>query len=240
MTTLVGHATATSPQQRHRKEAKIPLFIDASALAREPARGDLGRGTVRRRQPGAVRDGRLELPPGADRRRHPARRGRRDRDHRRLPAPRGADPLARRRHQPHRRLLQRRRGDGLVQVCQQGPLGRPRAKAGPRAAGVRPRQAPHRGREAQADLRPRPLHAQPLHAGRDDRQQLVRRPLADRPGDRSDLRPDRRAGDHALRRDAHDRRTDQRGGARADHRGRRPPRRDLRVGCGTFATATPT
>ena len=32
MTSLVGHATATSPQQRHRKEAQIPLFLDASAL----------------------------------------------------------------------------------------------------------------------------------------------------------------------------------------------------------------
>src|SRR5215471_21835369 len=37
MTTLTGHpmATATNPQQRHRKEARIPLFLDASALARE-------------------------------------------------------------------------------------------------------------------------------------------------------------------------------------------------------------
>ncbi len=35
MTSLVGHATATSPRQRHRKEAQIPLFIDASALARD-------------------------------------------------------------------------------------------------------------------------------------------------------------------------------------------------------------
>jgi FAD/FMN-containing dehydrogenase len=35
MTTLVRHATATSPEQRHRKEAQIPLFIDASSLARD-------------------------------------------------------------------------------------------------------------------------------------------------------------------------------------------------------------
>src|ERR1700761_1507419 len=35
MSTLTGHATATNPQERHRKEARIPLFIDASALARE-------------------------------------------------------------------------------------------------------------------------------------------------------------------------------------------------------------
>lgn len=33
MTSLIGHATATNPRQRHRKEAQIPLFIDASALA---------------------------------------------------------------------------------------------------------------------------------------------------------------------------------------------------------------
>ncbi len=35
MSTLTGHSTATNPEQRHRKEAGIPLFIDASALARE-------------------------------------------------------------------------------------------------------------------------------------------------------------------------------------------------------------
>ncbi len=35
MSTATSHATATSPQQRHRKEAQLPLFIDASALARE-------------------------------------------------------------------------------------------------------------------------------------------------------------------------------------------------------------
>ena len=92
MSTLTGHATATNPQQRHRKEARIPLFIDASAPGARPARGDLGRGPVRRRQPGAVRDGRVQLPAGADRSRRAEERRRRDRHHRRLPQPRGADP----------------------------------------------------------------------------------------------------------------------------------------------------
>ena len=229
MSTLTGHATATSPQQRHRKEARLPLFIDASALARD----------LRAAISGEVRfdDGSRALyaTDGSNYRQVPIgvvvpqERGRRDRHHRRLPSPRGADPLARRRHEPHRRLLQRRRRDGLVQVRQQGALGRSRTEARAGAAGVRPRQAPRRGREAWSDLRPGPLDAQPLHAGRDDRQQLVRRPLADRPGNRPDLRPDRRAGDHALRRDPHDRRRHQRRGAGADHPGRRPPRGDLRA-----------
>ena len=73
MSTLTGHATATNPQQRHRKEAGIPLFIDASALAPSCGAAISRRGPVRRRQPGAVRHRRLELPPGADRRRDPAR-----------------------------------------------------------------------------------------------------------------------------------------------------------------------
>ena len=35
MSTATSHSTATSPQQRHRKEMQLPLFIDASAVARE-------------------------------------------------------------------------------------------------------------------------------------------------------------------------------------------------------------
>ncbi len=35
MSSLIGHSSATSQKQRHRKEAQIPLFIDAGELARE-------------------------------------------------------------------------------------------------------------------------------------------------------------------------------------------------------------
>ncbi len=132
------------------------------------------------------------------------------------------------RHEPHRRLLQRRRRHGLLQADAPRPLGRPRQEAGARPAGHGPRHPPGCRREAPPDLRARPLDAQPLHPRRDDRQQLVRRPLAHGPGDRTDLRPGRRARHPALRRHPDDRRRHRRGRARADHPGRGPQGRDLR------------
>ena len=71
-----------------------------------------------------------------------------------------------------------------------------------RAARHRPRSRPRRGRSASPHLRARSGHAQPLHARRDDRQQLVRRPCAD---GRQDRRQRPRARRHAVRRHQDDR-----------------------------------
>src|SRR5262249_52908041 len=60
------------------------------ALAAAP-----GRGPFRRRQPRPLRDRRLELPAGADRRRPAAERPRRGRDRPHPPPPRPAPPVAR-------------------------------------------------------------------------------------------------------------------------------------------------
>ena len=68
---------------------------------------------------------------------------------------------------------------------QQGPLDRPGEEAGAGAAGQVLDVLRDPGREAPPDLRPRPLDAHPQHPRRDDRQQLLRRPLADGPGDRA-------------------------------------------------------
>ena len=106
------------PQQRHRKEVQVPLFIDASALAaelREAIQGEVRFDDGSRALYATDGSNYRQVPIGVV---IPAERRRRDRDHRRLPAPRGADPLARRRHEPDRRLLQRRRRDGLVEVPQ--------------------------------------------------------------------------------------------------------------------------
>ena len=94
-----------------------------------------------------------------------------------------------------------------------------------RRAGHHPRRSSQRGREAHAHLRSRSRHAHPLHARRDDRQQLLRRARAD---GRQDRRQHRRAGDPHVRRRAHARRADERRGARSDHRRGRAARRDLR------------
>ena len=60
------------------------------------------------------------------------------------------------------------------------PRDRPRAPQLARVQpGLRARRPARRGRAARPDLRPRPVDPQPLHARRDDRQQLLRRPLAD-------------------------------------------------------------
>ena len=122
-------------------------------------------------------------------------------------AARRADPLARRRHQPRRPVLQRRRRDGLLQVPATSVLWiDPDGSWRGSQPGCVLDDLRDAGREARPDLRARPVDAQPLHARRHDRQQLVRRPLADRPRDRADLRPRRRAGHPDLRRHADARR----------------------------------
>ena len=77
-------------------------------------------------------------------------------------------------------MRERRGRRRLLQVPQPHPRDRPRAPARAGRARHRPRP-PARGGPGplRADLRPRPVHAQPLHARRDDRQQLLRRALGD-------------------------------------------------------------
>ena len=84
----------------------------------------------------------------------------------------------------------------------------------------------NRRRGAPADVRARSLHAQPLHARRHDRQQLLRHALAAR---RQDGRQRRGAADPALRRHAaHGRRRPATSELAAIIAAGRPPRRDLR------------
>ena len=92
---------------------------------------------------------------------------------------------------------------------------------------------------ARPDLRARSLDPQPLHAGRDDRQQLVRRALGRWPGATADNVA--RAGDRspttALRMRVGRRRADE---LEAIIRRGRPARRDLRAHEARCATATAT
>ena len=116
----------------------------------------------------------------------------------RLPPARRAGAHPRRRHQPGRTVLQRRGGHGLFEVHEPGHRYRSGAKLRPRAARLRPRRAAQRGREVPPDLRSRPGHPQPLHAGRDAGQQLLRHPRARWPAATADNIA--RAGDPDLRR----------------------------------------
>ena len=110
-----------------------------------------------------------------------------------------------------------------------------------RAARLQPRRAPAAGGAARADLRPRSRDAQPQHAGRDDRQQLVRRAL----GDGGSLRPRTAdAAPGAVARRAHLRRRAVHGGKDAGRRARRDHRRAAAAaprstrGCARCAIAT--
>ncbi len=96
-----------------------------------------------------------------------------------LPAPRRAASAARRRHQPGRPVLQRRRRDRLLEVPQPRARDRSRAPPRPRRARLHPRRPARGSREARPDLRPRSRHPRPQHARRHDRQQLLRRAFGD-------------------------------------------------------------
>ncbi len=137
----------------------------------------------------------------ADRRRDPEERGRRAADGAPVPALRRTGPVARRRHQPVRPVLQRRGGDGFFQVPEQCAGDRPpgQDRAGAARRGAR-RPAP-RGRTAGTDLRARSVHAQPQHARRHDRQQFLRPAFGD---GRRDGAQHHRAGRADLRRHPHD------------------------------------
>ena len=234
-TSIDDHRDRDHADQRHRKEVKGPLFIDARPIAAELRRAI--RGEVRFDAGSRA----LYATDGSNYRQVPIG----------VVIPHDIDDViatvavCRRHGAP---ILSRGGGTSLTGGCCNVAVvidwskhlnkvlcDRLRSEAGPGPAGNRARHPPHRGREAWPDVRPRPLDAHAQHPGRDDRQQLVRRPLADGPGDRADVRPGPRARHPALRRHAHDRRRHERRGAGADHpapaagRGRSTPRlKDLR------------
>ncbi|CAM5319586.1 hypothetical protein SRIMM317S_00219 [Streptomyces rimosus subsp. rimosus] len=178
----------------------------------------------RRRQPRRVHDRRVELPPGAHRRGRAAHRGRGRHGRRGLRRTRCAGALPRRRYEPGRAVHQRRRGDRLDQVLPRLGLGRPASTYLRRRTRHRPgRVQPSTGRVRLA-VRPEALDAQPLRAGRHDRQQLLRRVGA---GVRQDGRQRAAAGGPHLRRRPLLGRPHLGRGVRADRRRRRAPRRDL-------------
>ena len=137
------------------------------------------RGALRRRQPRPLRHRRLQLPPGADRRRHPARRRGRGRDGRRSAA------------HSARRCSPRGGGTSLAGQCCNVAVVLDLSKYLNRVARDRPGPQSWRAcsrascsttcatpaERASPHLRPRPRHPQPLHARRHARQQLLRRPL---------------------------------------------------------------
>ena len=149
---------------------------------------------------------------------------------------RRAGAAARRGHQPRRPVLQRRGRARLHEVHEPDPRDRSGQALRARAARRRARFAAQRRRSPSPDVRSRSVDAQPLHARRHDRQQLVRHAFAAR---RQDGRQRRRADDPALRRHATDGRR-RRATAELDAivaRGR-PPRRDLRGAARACAIAT--
>ena len=149
---------------------------------------------------------------------------------------RRAGAAARRRHEPRRPVLQRRGRPRLHEVHEPDPGDRSGPAVRARPAGRRPRHAAEPRREAPADIRSRSVHAQPLHARRDDRQQLVRHALAAR---RQDGRQRRGAARSALRRHRADGGRDERRGARRDRRGRAAAAATSTRRCARFAIGTP-
>ena len=129
-----------------------------------------------------------------------------------------------RRHQPGRAGVQRGGRRRLVQVLPRRRLGRSRGADLRGRARHRARRAQRAAGAAPADVRPEACHARPLHAGRHDRQQLVR-------GHGAGLRQDR--GQRAAARGPHLPRgavlgrADQRRGVGGHRGGRRRPGRDL-------------
>ena len=169
--TLPGEpAPCLKPTPSHRRAGGR-----ARRTGRRAARGGCRRSPVRRAGARDLFDGCLPLPPGADRRRHPPRRGRGRARARGLPQVRRAGHRARRRHQPRRAVLQCLGGHRLLEIHEPYPRARPRRAHGLGGARLRARRPARRGGTAWPDLRPRPLDPQPQHSGRHDRQQLLRR-----------------------------------------------------------------
>ncbi len=186
---------------------------------------------------GAVRHRRLQLPPGAARRRDPEDARRRRRHPPRLPRVRRADRQPRRRHEPLRRDGQLRRGDRPLQVPDRDRRRRPRRRRPSMCeTGVINEQVNEKtGEQIGMIFGPDPSTPLALHDRRQPRQQLVRDPLravaALRPG-AAHLGQRRGAGDRHLRRRALLGRRRRGGPARGDHRGRRAQGRDLRQAAG--------
>ena len=187
MVTTTAATTLTGPVGKQAKPRHLPLFIDADALAAELRKAV--RGEVRfdnGSRAGSATDGSnyrqvpigVVIPANLDDvittvdicRRHD-----------------GTPFVARRRHQPDRRLLQRRGRHRLVEARESGALDFDPAK---QLARVQPGTVLDVLR-AQAEKYQltfdRPLDAHAQHARRDDRQQLLRRPFAHGIRNRADL-----------------------------------------------------
>ena len=146
-----------------------------------------------------VRDGRVELPPGADRRRLAASTTTTWSPRSRVCAEFDAPVLAR---GGGTSLAGQCCNVAVVIDCRRHMTRILELDPGARTARVQPGvvldDLRARGRGARPDLRPRPGDARPVHARRDDRQQLLRRALAVMRG--QDRRQRRRAGRPDLRR----------------------------------------
>ena len=165
------HQALPAPMRTRAKG--LPRAMSSSgAEARGP-----GRGAVRRRLARAVRDRRVELPAGADRRGHPARCA--DVERRcRLARSRRADPGARRGDESGRASVATSRSSSTCRsTCNRIVGDESGAAVRARGAGHRARSTSARGRGAHAHVRPRSRDARRMHARRNDRQQLLRRAL---------------------------------------------------------------
>ena len=169
----------TGPLPRSSHGKPIDVFPPAADLERALKREVRGEVRFDPRQPRAVRDRRLQLPPDSDRARRPARRRRCDRRRGGRAARIGAP------------VLPRGAGTSLAGQCCNVAVVLDFTKYMNRILEIDPVQRFARVQpgvvldtlrnargSAQAHLRPGSLHAQPLHARRHDRQQLVRHALA--------------------------------------------------------------
>ena len=99
---------------------------------------------------------------------------RRDRDRSGMQKVRRSGFAARRGHEPGRAMLQCRGGARFHEVHEPDSGDRRRGKIRARPAGRGAGPAAGTRREAPSDVWPRPFDAQPMHAGRNDRQQFLR------------------------------------------------------------------
>ncbi len=145
------------------------------AAQRSPARSASATGTVRCTPPTASNY--RQVPIGVVRAAHRRRRGgdgRRRADATVRPCSRAAAAPA----WPASAATSRWSSTGRS-TCTRARRRRPGGEDGAGRTGLRPRRPARRSRDARADVRARSGDPQPLHARRDDRQQLVRRPLRD-------------------------------------------------------------
>ena len=179
-----ARATMTSPPINNQSEIRNPqseMAAAASDLASDLRSAVQGEVRFDAGSRALYATDALQLPPGADRRRHSPRRATMSsqtiavcRAHRR------ADSVARRRHQPRRAMLQRRGRHGHVEVhataCSRSTRSARLARVEP---GVVLDDLRTRPRAHGLTFGPDPATHTPLHARRHARQQLLRRPLGD-------------------------------------------------------------